>query len=108
VNYEFRHAESCNLCGAKTDGHKVLGRRLNRSQGLRPWRRAGIATTILRCRRCGLHSANPLPVPADLNDHYGVPPEDYWKPEYFEVEEDYLAPQIARFATLSAAASARG
>jgi 2-polyprenyl-3-methyl-5-hydroxy-6-metoxy-1,4-benzoquinol methylase len=38
---------------------------------------------------------NPLPVPENLQDHYGIPPEDYWKPEYFSVPENYRSSLIS-------------
>jgi SAM-dependent methyltransferase len=83
------------MCGST--GAKVLGRRLSTSQGLRPTRRVGIATTVVRCGPCGLVYANPLPVPGDIAQHYDTPPEDYWKPEYFEADPGYFADPIRTF-----------
>lgn len=36
-----------------------------------------------QCRDCGLIFPDPQPLPADLSDHYGVPPEDYWSELYW-------------------------
>ncbi len=67
---------------------KVLGRRLNQHQGLRPNKLAGVATTIVRCGNCGLIFTNPQPLPASLGDHYDKPPELYWEPGYFASQND--------------------
>jgi hypothetical protein len=95
--YNFLPVEVCNMCGADVQDAKVLGRRLNRSQGLRPKKRAGIATTVVRCRACGLVFANPQPVPVDFGQHYGVAPEEYWKDEYFDEDPTYFDHQIDSF-----------
>jgi SAM-dependent methyltransferase len=96
MKYEFRTVEACNMCGAGAETQRVLGRRLNVPQRLRPSRKAAIATTVVRCGRCGLIFANPLPVPERLEDHYGVEPEEYWNADYFEVSEDYMSGIIER------------
>jgi SAM-dependent methyltransferase len=31
-----------------------------------------------------------LPIPADIQDHYGVPPESYWQTEYYNVKPSYF------------------
>jgi ubiquinone/menaquinone biosynthesis C-methylase UbiE len=76
------------MCGSETKHHQVLGKRLNGSQGRNPKNKIGITTTICRCNECGLIYSNPIPIPNDLQDHYGMPPESYWKPEYFVVNEN--------------------
>ncbi|MFN3875121.1 MAG: methyltransferase domain-containing protein [Flavobacteriales bacterium] len=73
-----------------------MGKRLDRPQGAFPRRRAGVCTTVMRCKDCALVFANPQPVPFDLQDHYGVPPESYWREEYFEVSEGYFGAEIAQ------------
>jgi len=35
-----------------------------------------------------------MPVPNSLSDHYGVPPDSYWKPEYFKIDPNYFKRQI--------------
>jgi SAM-dependent methyltransferase len=54
----------------------------------------------MRCGRCGLVFANPLPTPHDIAQHYDTPPEDYWKPEYFAVSSEYFSGQIDMFRRL--------
>jgi ubiquinone/menaquinone biosynthesis C-methylase UbiE len=88
------------MCGSKTDTHKILGKRLNGSQGINPRNKIGITTTIIKCTDCGLHYSNPQPVPFDIQDHYGVPPEDYWKEDYFNVADNYYQGAIDRIKTL--------
>jgi len=82
------------MCGDKTDGHIILGQRLNQSQGLNPKSKTGISVSVKKCSNCKLIYASPQPVPFDIQDHYGVPLEDYWKPEYFEWTPDYFGEQI--------------
>ncbi len=88
ITYTFEPMVSCDMCGADSSKYKVLGKRLNGSQGFNPRNKMGITTTIVRCTNCGLVFSNPLPLPKSLMDHYGIPPEDYWVPSYFEVDEN--------------------
>jgi ubiquinone/menaquinone biosynthesis C-methylase UbiE len=94
MKYQFEYIKHCNLCGSPSENHKILGKRLNQSQGKNPKNKVGITTTICKCNQCGLIYSNPLPIPFNIQDHYGMPPENYWKPEYFEIEPDYLQSQI--------------
>jgi 2-polyprenyl-3-methyl-5-hydroxy-6-metoxy-1,4-benzoquinol methylase len=82
------------MCGSSSDSHKVLGKRLNRSQGKNPTKRIGISTTIAMCTNCKLIYANPLPIPENIQDHYGVPPEDYWKESYFTIDNTYFSNEL--------------
>jgi 2-polyprenyl-3-methyl-5-hydroxy-6-metoxy-1,4-benzoquinol methylase len=94
LQYEFRPVASCNMCGST--GFKLLGLRLNGSQGLNPRRAEGIAVPVKQCRSCGLIFADPQPVPNDLTDHYGLPPEDYWAdPDHWTWTPAYFATEIA-------------
>lgn len=93
--YTFVEIHACEMCGAPVSEHHMLGMRLNRSQGRSPRAHPGIAVGVMQCRRCDLIFANPLPIPADMTDHYGLPPEDYWLPEYFEVDSAYFAAEVA-------------
>ena len=95
--YTFDYASHCDMCGAGAEHHKILGQRLNVSQGFSPRKKKGITTTILKCNNCSLVYSNPLPVPVNIQDHYGVPPETYWKPEYFHTDPDYFLHEIKRF-----------
>ena len=97
MKYTFHNVDACNMCGGEG---RIWGRRLNTPQGLRPRKRIGISTTVMRCRECGLIYSNPLPVPENISDHYGVPPEDYWRDEYFEVADDHFAGELARIKQL--------
>lgn len=69
------------MCHSPAENFKILGRRMNLSQGKNPSARIGIATTIVKCRTCGLIFSNPQPRPANISDHYGLPAEEYWKEE---------------------------
>lgn len=92
--YTFKPVEACNMCGSPTSAHEVLGRRADRPQGKFPRKQRSITTTVVRCTRCRLVFADPQPVPFDIQDHYGVPPEDYWRPEYFNVVPGYFQREI--------------
>lgn len=48
----------------------------------------------MHCEVCGLNFVNPLPVPENLSDHYGVPPENYWNADYFKADENYFKGEI--------------
>ncbi len=88
------------MCHASIAQHKILGKRLNQSQGLNPKHKFGITTTIVKCNNCDLIASNPQPVPFDLQDHYGIPPEDYWRPEYFNIDDGYFIHEIGRLKAL--------
>lgn len=83
--YNFRHISTCPFC--RSAKFKLLGRRLNGRQGFFPGRKKGITVSVARCRLCGLIFSDPLPVPESIQNHYGVSPELYWKPEYFNFSE---------------------
>lgn len=82
------------MCQRSTADARLIGLRLNGSQGLRPRRRHGITVSIHRCRECGLIFPNPQPQPEQLSDHYGVPPEMYWKRNYFNIDSEHFDDQI--------------
>lgn len=88
MKYEFRSVAKCNMCGSPD--HEMLGMRLSASQGSNPKHVEGIAVPVKKCKGCGLIFAGIQPVPENLSDHYGVPPEEYWlkvpkwTPGYFE------------------------
>ena len=94
LRYYFNHIERCNMCGSDAEGHKVLGKRLNKSQGKNPKKKTGITTTVVQCRNCGLIYANPQPVPFSIQDHYGVPPEEYWVNMDFSIGNNYFQGEI--------------
>lgn len=92
--YSFKKIEYCDMCGSETFNHKILGQRLDKSQGFRPKKKFGISVTIQQCSECELIYSNPLPIPEDIQGHYGIPPEDYWVESYFNWNENYFSYQI--------------
>jgi len=92
--YGFKEISVCEMCEDKTENHKILGQRLNKSQGFRPKTKTGISVSIIKCTNCGLIYSNPQPIPFDLQDHYGTPPEEYWKDECFVWQPTYFSSQI--------------
>lgn len=100
LRYYFNYIDKCNMCDSKTDTHKIIGKRLNQSQGKNPKNKIGITTTIAKCSNCGLIYSNPQPIPFDIQDHYGVSPEDYWKDNYFSIDDNYFKGEIARLKEL--------
>jgi len=101
ITYDFKEILNCNMCGVFLKGQKILGKRMNCSQGLRPSKKIGITTTVCQCKSCGLIYANPLPIPTIMAQHYGMPPEDYWNDSYFETDDTYFSHQIDRFFKLN-------
>jgi len=95
ATYHFHQVENCNMCGQDTSTHRVLGHRLNRSQGLRPRTKTGISVSVQQCSRCRLIYCQPMPLPAHIEDHYGQPAESYWKPEYFEWSPRMFSEELA-------------
>lgn len=94
ISYTFYDVEYCNMCKSGSDNRKILGKRLNTSQGLSPGKTTGITVTVCKCKVCGLIYSDPLPIPANLSDHYGTPPDNYWNPDYFTVNKDYFRNEI--------------
>ncbi len=82
------------MCGDDTSNHKILGQRLNLSQGLNPKKKEGISVTVKKCRNCGLIYSSPLPVPHQMSDHYGLAAEDYWSPEFFNYSTSWFAREV--------------
>ncbi len=94
--YQFKLVEACNMCQQKITEKDIIGRRLDGSQGRKPNSHFGITVTIVRCSNCGLHFPNPLPIPIDIQDHYGVLPEDYWTENYFKLEDNSIDAIISK------------
>ena len=94
LKYLFTEVEECNLCLNKTADNKILGQRLNKSQGFNPKMKTGISVSVIECSKCSLIYSSPQPIPVDIQDHYGVPPENYWKDEYFVNDPNYFSFQI--------------
>ena len=94
LRYTFKHISSCNMCGSPAQSHKILGKRLNQSQGMNPGKKAGVTTTVIKCTNCELIYSNPQPIPFAINDHYGVNPDEYWTAGYFIQDENYFNDEI--------------
>ncbi len=92
--YTFKEIVKCEMCGDLNQKHKILGQRMNSSQGFKPKSKVGISVSIQQCTNCNLIYSNPQPIPFDIQDHYGTPPEEYWKSEYFNWSKDYFSHQI--------------
>lgn len=58
--------------------------------------------SVAQCEACGLVFADPMPVPLQLADHYGMPPEEYWNEEYFAESDSYFSDVIADLRRLGA------
>lgn len=94
IKYIFEKISYCEMCGSETSTHFILGQRLNSSQGKRPKKKTGITVTVSKCSNCGLIYSNPQPIPENIQDHYGIPPENYWRPEYFNWTPSYFSQEI--------------
>jgi 2-polyprenyl-3-methyl-5-hydroxy-6-metoxy-1,4-benzoquinol methylase len=94
-SYRFEPVLVCNMCGQPESGFLLLGRRLNRSQGAWPRSRTGVATSVCRCRRCGLIFSNPQPTPPTINVHYDVPPEQYLNNATPGIDDESFAEELA-------------
>lgn len=94
IEYKFEEINNCEMCGDSTSNHKILGQRLNQSQGFNPKNKTGITVSISRCDNCGLIYSNPQPIPFNIQYHYGIPAEEYWKAEYFKLDSSYFSEQI--------------
>ena len=94
LRYHFKEVEHCVMCGHPNNKNKVLGQRLNKSQGFGPKGKHGITTSVVQCTNCQLIYSNPQPIPFDIQDHYGVPPEEYWNEAYFTWTPDYFSHEI--------------
>ena len=84
------------MCYSSEKSFKLLGRRLNGTHGFFPKRKYGIATSVIKCKNCGLIFSNPQPIPHNMQDHYNVDPIQYWPEEYFNIDEKYFEYEIAK------------
>lgn len=88
------------MCDEPVETALILGRRMNLSQGIRPKKKVGISTTVMKCRSCSLVFSNPMPIPDDMSQHYGIPAEDYWTPQEFEIDHNVFNSSIETFKRL--------
>ncbi|WP_462252904.1 class I SAM-dependent methyltransferase [Ferruginibacter sp.] len=98
--YTFLDIDRCNMCGNSTALNKVMGIRLNQSQGLNPKSKTGIAVSVIKCSKCNLIYSTPQPIPNNIQDHYGLPPEEYWQTHQFVWDENYFKAEITILKTL--------
>lgn len=94
LHYSFEEIESCEMCGDNTANHKILGQRLNCSQGLKPKSKTGISVSVMKCTNCSLVYSQPMPLPLNMQDHYGISPEEYWEEERLSWTPDYFSGEI--------------
>lgn len=94
MKYEFKVIERCNMCESPAACHQLLGKRLNGSQGFSPWKKQGLTVSVFQCPSCQLIYTNPQPIPVNIQDHYGIPPEDYWTQESLNYSDDYFSSEI--------------
>jgi 2-polyprenyl-3-methyl-5-hydroxy-6-metoxy-1,4-benzoquinol methylase len=92
--YTFEKVEFCEMCCSETSRHKLLGQRLNQSQGFSPKKSSGISVSIKKCTSCNLIYSSPQPIPNNILDHYGLLPEEYWVGNYFVVDPNNFSQQI--------------
>lgn len=92
--YIFKDVSFCNMCSNPVANTKVMGIRLNQSQGRKPKTKTGIAVSVCKCDRCELVFSNPQPVPFDILDHYGIPPDEYWKEVSHSPEPGYYKSEV--------------
>lgn len=48
----------------------------------------------MKCRNCSLVFSNPQPVPLNIQDHYGIPPEEYWVENYFKIDTTLFSHEL--------------
>ena len=94
--YRFSDVSACVMCCEPAGRSHIMGLRLGRSQGVSPRSKTGVAVSVCRCQTCGLIYSNPRPEPISIEDHYGIPPEDYFDESYFTNDLGYFARQIAQ------------
>jgi ubiquinone/menaquinone biosynthesis C-methylase UbiE len=92
--YIFEDVVQCEICRKDTSGDKILGQRMDKSQGMSPKKKTGITVSIKKCRNCGLIYSSPQPIPFDIQNHYGIEPEDYWGDDYVNYDPAYFKRQI--------------
>ncbi len=48
----------------------------------------------MKCRKCGLVFSNPMPIPKNIQEHYGITPEKYWQQHHFKNDNTYFQREI--------------
>lgn len=76
IRYELIDVPHCDMCGS--GDRRQLGLRLGCSTGLRPHKASAAAIPVKECLACGLIYSDPLPLPLNVEDHYGLDAETYF------------------------------
>ncbi len=92
--YSFHQIANCNMCGVSEKSFRLIGKRLDKSQGLFPSKKNGISVSVVKCENCGLVFSNPQPIPNKIGDHYDIDPIQYWKESYFQIDPKYFSGEI--------------
>ncbi len=100
MKYTFNHIYNCNMCGSVTDHHILLGQRLNKSQGFSQENKVGITVSVMRCIECGLIYNQPMPIPANIRDHYDMEITEYWENPAILYSKNYFCNQFKMFEQL--------
>jgi len=66
VKYSFNDIQNCNMCGADSINFKIMGQRLNQSQGMDSRKKTSISVSVMKCTNCGLVFSNPQPLPISI------------------------------------------
>lgn len=100
-NYQFHTYSNCEMCTAPAAEFRLKGKRLDQAQGWFPKKKQGNTTPIFCCNNCGLLFCNPVPIPNQVEQHYGVSPETYWENQQvvssFENSIDAIADLIQQY-----------
>jgi 2-polyprenyl-3-methyl-5-hydroxy-6-metoxy-1,4-benzoquinol methylase len=89
------------MCGDDTKHHELLGQRFNCTQGFNPRSKKGITTSVLRCSKCGLVYNQPMPIPANIGDHYNMDISEYWQKPDDLYSQDHFNDELKIFEKLS-------
>lgn len=93
ISYSFDKIINCEICNSEKEHHKILGIRLNQSQGFNPKNKVGIATGVKKCKICNLIFSDPLPIPNKVEDHYNLS-ENYFQNKDLKWKHGYLLEKI--------------
>lgn len=94
--YRFHQVDRCPMCAAPIGSSRILGLRLDRSQGFNPRGKSGAAVTVHRCAVCDLVYSNPEPRPTELDDHYDIPVESYWNENQLSSSIDMMSRPLVK------------
>lgn len=87
-NYDYIAYEFCEMCLAQKESFTKMGVRLDQAQGWFPKSKKGEKTTVVSCKNCGLIFCQPVPIPINIEHHYGQAPTEYWKNQQVVESQD--------------------